>query len=262
MFGKKRQQVVIGDSWEMYTYTYGEGMRVVISFDVEAAREKEHRGYGRTMRVILYIPMPQVHENGLPVGEVLPSLAEVEERLLKLLRKGGVACRFVGRMTYGGMRELIFQAEGEEPFRACVEQLAQQVDAFKVELREGEGWRFFDKKVSPAPVYWQQISDRRVIDQLLKAGTDPEALHVLDHTLVGEPETLEKIRRQLEADGFKKTGGEGDVLVMSRASPLDLDAIFGLTSRLSGYCAQMGVEYDGWGAAVIADPNAQGLDHA
>ncbi len=251
MFGRKKQQVVIGDRWEMYTYTYGEGMRAVISFDVEAAREEEHRGYGHTMRVILYIPMPQVHGNGLPVGEVLPRLAEVEETLLKRLSKRGVVCRFVGRMTYGGMRELVFQVEDEAPFRASVEQLAQQVDDFKVELREGEGWRFFDEKVSPAPVYWQQISDRRVIDELLKAGTDPEALHVLDHTLVGEPETLEKIRRQLEGDGFEKTGGEGEVLVMSRESPLDLDAIFGLTSRLYGYCEQMGVEYDGWGAAVI-----------
>jgi hypothetical protein len=58
MFWKKKEPVkVVGDSWAVYSYTYGEGMQAVISFDVDRAREDEHQGYGHSIRVIVRIPL-------------------------------------------------------------------------------------------------------------------------------------------------------------------------------------------------------------
>jgi hypothetical protein len=37
---------------------------------------------------------------------------------------------------------------------------------------------------------------------------------------------------------------------MGRESVLDLEEVFGITGKLFSFCADCGVKYDGWGAAV------------
>jgi len=39
-----------------------------------------------------------------------------------------------------------------------------------------------------------------------------------------------------------------DRLTVGKESKLNLDEIFGMTGKLSGYCEANGVTYDGWGA--------------
>jgi regulator of RNase E activity RraB len=181
--------------------------------------------------------------------ETLPELDQVEDKLIKALQKKKVDCRFTGRMTYGGMRELVFQVEDVDAFRECVQGTIKN-KAYRIELREEAGWRFFDEKVRPAPVFWQQISDRQVIEQLRAAGSNPSALHLLDHTFVGAPQKLARVKQTLEADGFQETYSSDDTLVMSKQSRLDLNEVFGVTGRLFLYSTDVGVQYDGWGAAV------------
>ena len=66
----------------------------------------------------------------------------------------------------------------------------------------------------------------------------------------GQVLTGEEVKQALEADGFRETYSSDDTLVMSKQSRLDLDEIFGVTGRLFLYSADIGVQYDGWGAAV------------
>jgi regulator of RNase E activity RraB len=253
MFWKKKEAVkVVGDSWAVYSYTYEEGMKAVISFDVDRAREEEHRGYGYSIRVIVRIPLVgRVLENGLPAGDELPRLERFEDGLLKVLEKQGVNCQLVGRMTYGGMREFVFQVEDVKGFGESASKLESLAGDYEIELREEEGWRFFDEKVSPRPVFWQQISDRAVIRELIKAGSNPEVPHLLEHVIVGDEDMLLKIRDDLGNNGFKEVSLGGGCLVMGRESKLNIDDVFSVTGRLFDYCKDRGVTYDGWGAAVV-----------
>ncbi len=253
MFRKKKKSAnIVGNSWAMYSYNYGEGQRAIISFDVERAQEGDHEGCNHSIRVIIRIPLiGRVLENGLPVREELPKLQQLEDDLLQMLEKHRVSCRFVGRMSYGGMREFMFQVEDVETFRAGVSRLDRRAGDYEIELREGEGWQFFDEKVKPKPVFWQQISDHRVIEELVKAGSDPHSLHLIEHTIVGEDEKLLRIRDELQASGFTEVWLGDGRLVMGKESRLTLDEIFGVTGKLFSYCKAVGVKYDGWGAAVV-----------
>jgi regulator of RNase E activity RraB len=253
MFWKKKKSAnIVGDSWAVYSYSYGEGQRAVISFDVERAREENHKGYSHSIRVIIRIPLiGRVLENGLPVREELPRLQQLEDDLLHLLEKRGASCRFVGRMTYGGMREFVFQVEDVETFRTTVSRLEGRVGGYEIELREGERWQFFDEKVRPKPVFWQQISDYKVIEKLIEAGSNPKSLHLIEHTIVGEDERLLSIRDELKANGFTEVCIGDGKLVMGKESRLGLEEIFCVTGKLFSYCETVGVKYDGWGVAVV-----------
>ena len=81
-------------------------------------------------------------------------------------------------------------------------------------------------------------------------GENLRAVISLDHTFIGDPQKLARVKQALEANGFQETYSSGDTLVMSKQSRLDLDEVFGVTRRLFLYSADVGVQYDGWGTAV------------
>src|SRR5262249_50711862 len=243
--------MIIGDAWEVYTYTYGEGFRALISFDHNAGTEDEHRGHPHCRRVIVFVPAQQVTENGLPVREALEQLGDMEDSLIARLEAAKVDCRFVGRMTYGGMRDFVFQVEDVAAFTAQVDGWKREHSGWRIESREREGWSFFDEKVRPSEAGWQQIADRRVLDGLRDAGSDMSKPHVLEHFFKGPPEALAHVAEQLRGDGFEGVPDDEGGLMMSRAEDIDLDEISQLTSSLARFCKRIGVEYTGWGAAVV-----------
>jgi regulator of RNase E activity RraB len=253
MFWRKKKSVqVVGDSWAVYSYAYGEGMQAVISFDVGRAREAEHQGYGDSIRVIVHIPLVgRVMENGLPVREELIKLERFEDGVLQTLEKRDRDCLLVGRMTYGGMRELIFQVADVPGFKKSAAEFKNLAGDYEIEFREEPGWRFFDQKVCPKPVFWQQINDRAVIGRLIESGSDPEIPHLLEHVILGDEDKLQKIRDELVKNGFVEVSLRSGCLVLGRDSKLNVDDVFSVTGRLFGYCEAMGVVYDGWGAAVV-----------
>jgi len=253
VFKRKRAKKIVGDAWNVYTCRYGEGQVGVISFDDEVSREEKHMGFDTCIRVVVYIPPDdRVLDNGLPVREELPNLDRLEDTLVSALEKQRVDCRFVGRMTYGGMREFVFQVEDKQGFRDTVEKMIQDVKDYRIELEESEGWQFFDEKIKPSSVYRQQIADMQVIRQLIKAGSNPQAPHMIEHVICGDPGKLAKLRDELVTSGFKDFGLEGDRLVVGKESTLEINEIFSVTGKMAGYCASIGLEYDGWGTNVVS----------
>jgi regulator of RNase E activity RraB len=182
------------------------------------------------------------------------SLLAHQRRLVDQLTARSVRCRFVGSMLYGGMFDLVFQVEAQESgrFKTAVAEWAGTALPCRVEVKQSSGWDFFDAKVRPSPAHAQQIADRRVIQGLIDAGSDPAIPHQLDHRIEGPPEVLRQIARDLEANGFVRARFPAeDVLLINTESPLDLMEIWDTTGRLVGYCANCGARYDGWGAAVV-----------
>lgn len=252
MFEKRKPTQIVGDSWAVYSYEYGKGQRAIISFDVACAQEEQHQGYRQSERVIVYIPTNgRILENGLPAREELPKLSQFEDDLLKRLQQQAVDCKFVGKMTYAGMREFVFQVEDVATFHSSVAKMMRDTKDYKIVLRQSEGWHFFDEKIRPTPIYWQQINDQCVIRELIKAGSDPQATHMIEHFITGEPQKLQRLRDELTAHGFSEINRQAECLTLGKPSKLDLDAIFSVTGKLSSYCNSIGVQYDGWGCAVV-----------
>ena len=252
-FGKGKKTVVVaGNSWDVYSYRYGQGQRAFIRFDVAAAKEEQHRGHGNCRRVVMFIDPAAVRADGMPAKEKMDMLAAFEDDLVRGLTDAGVDCRLVGCMTYGGLREFVFQVEDTAAFADVVAPRVGARGGERVELRESAGWDFFDAKVRPSRAHWRSIANRQVIGALVKAGSNPEKPHMLEHVFIGPEAALREIASQLESDGFRTISGEGERLVLAKPALLDLDEISELTGALEGFSASLGVEYDGWGTAVIS----------
>lgn len=236
------------EAWNFYTYTYGEGMRAMIEFDYEHVTEDSHQGFPHCVRAVVQLPADDVAPNGLPFKETRDALNKTEADLLGML--GGTDCRLAGTMYYGAMKDMVFQVNDLPQFKSMLNQwIGKQKQ--KVQLIESEGWEFFDAKVMPDHIMWHQVTDRQVIGQLLQVGSNPNKVHNLEHTFLGPADKLQYLSEQLSGDGFEQIALEGERLVMMKPSDLDHEQISGLTQRLAGYTASIGIRYDGWGCMVV-----------
>ena len=251
IFKKKPQVQIIPDSWEFYTYTFGEDQRALIRFALDFVSDERPAGYDHGRRMIIYAHPGQVGPNGLPSGAENRAIGQLEDSLVVKLTRDRVDCKLAAVQTYHGLKDCIFQVSDprawDETAQAWID--AQGVDRF--ERLEYPGWEFFDDKIPPDAYGWNQISNRRVIDALAEAGSDLDAEHPLEHHFIGPPEALAKVRAALEPDGFEPMGEIDDSLTFRRPAMLDLEAISTMTWGLARLAEDCGASYDGWGTPVI-----------
>ena len=98
------------------------------------------------------------------------------------------------------------------------------------------------------------MADRRVVRGLLEAGSNPDKKHALEFVFNGPPGGLRQLARALEEEGYAPLGkpdfAEGQI-VMVRKMRLDEEAILEESEANRKLAKKLGVDYDGWGAAVV-----------
>jgi regulator of RNase E activity RraB len=240
------------DAWETYVTATEEGTPCFVSFDLEAAQEDLTQTLRHCARVTVALKNPS--EEGLPTKEESDRQYGLEDALCAELQKAKVPCRLVARLTHSGQRELVFQTDSGPKFVAVLKAWAEGLKDEDINLEEGEGWEFFDDVVRPGPDEWSWIADRRAVEGLLEAGSDPNRPHVLEYVFVGEEPKLLQVRDALMEKGYDHVSGpEESTLVMSVKCRLDLDAICEHSIQNRDLAEAHEVDCEGWGAAVVAD---------
>src|SRR5262245_35550619 len=105
---------IVFDGWNTYV-AERDGATMFVSFDEGAARLDTPNGLDLCARVILAIHAPNA--NGGPVPPESDRLWEMEDELCEMLRQHATPCRLVGRLTYSGWREIVFQLHDWDSFR-------------------------------------------------------------------------------------------------------------------------------------------------
>lgn len=247
-FSKKPATKVVRDRWNGWAYTFGQGERCVVSFDVEACEASERRA-STCVRVIGFAPESEVGRNGMPSQRAYQELTALEDALVAKLGEDGAPCWLVGRQTYRGMRELIFQVEDVAAFERVHAIVAPRF--LRSELVKKDGWTFFDEKIAPGERGMDHIGNRNVLEGLRQAGANLSLPHVVEPHFVGPPVALERLAAELARSGFRVQSRTGDSTTFAIEIPLDVqDEIDEMTMFLRGKAREHGVTYDGWGAAV------------
>ena len=246
----KKIKIVVGP-WEMYHYRRENGMLCVVSFDLGLAQSEPIAELNQSYRIVLHLLPENTQAGGLPVEGMVVQLEDIERDLVKSLETAKVNCRMVGRQTYEGKREMVFQVENGEHFEQIYGIWAADFTDFKVEQVQSEGWDFFEQHLKPTMMDWQQVVDRRMIEKLLKAGSNPSKVHELEHTITGEMESLQIMAEELAHGGFTVAELGGGELVVKRASYLNVEEISMVTSALFRFAHDLGLVYEGWGARVV-----------
>jgi hypothetical protein len=243
---------VFGQDWGVYSYPYGDGLRAMVRFDEPIAQGERPAGHDEARSVLVKIPHEHVMRNGLPLSLALKELTLIEEALLSSLVGAGVTCRLVGVQTYSAMRDFVFQVADTAAFEAQIYLLAKQHRGpSAIELRTLSSWTFFEEKIVPDAEQREWMRNMNVIFALGESGSDRHAPHQLDHHFVGDAACLDTVRAELAPYGFTLSG-QGDASVtLTQTAHLDADEVTTVTLNLHRIARDKGVEYDGWGAAVV-----------
>jgi hypothetical protein len=246
------KQGVVHDHWDVYVQDTKRGP-VFISFDVEAARQDLTGTLQHCARVL--IPVKHPNENGGPVEPESSRLYDLEDELCSLLANEGIACRLVARLTHGGVRQLVFQHDDWDKFRPPVGFWMSRVVDYEMDVSEHEGWEFFDNCIRPTEETWLYLSDQSVVRQLIEAGSNPDKDHEIEFVFMGNAAGLQQLLPKMLARGYTPVGAldfSSGEMVMARLMPLDESAIFEESLAHRALAEECGVNYDGWGAAVVA----------
>ena len=246
----KKPRVVDGQ-WEMFHFTRPNGKVTVVSFDLEVAQGSRPEGFDTCFRVVLHLLPENVQPGGLPVEGMTVQLEEIERDLVKSLETATVKARMVGRLTHDGKREMVFQVGDPAHFESILSIWLDDFTDFQATFTAESGWEFFENEIMPTAVDWQQVIDRKIIDKLLKAGTNPTKVHVLEHTLTGDEQNLQVMAEELAGGGFQVIHFGGGELVVQRASYLDIDTVSAISGALFRFANDLEVKYEGWGARIV-----------
>jgi regulator of RNase E activity RraB len=247
----RKSTKVVFDAWNTYVRQTDEGP-IFISFDDEAARKDLTNTLTHCARIFI-----KIHKPGTSGGPDRPEnerLWEMEDQLCQLLSSEGIKCRLVGRLTHWGQRVLVFQLDDWDEFRPPVGYWMTQCSDYEIDVDESEGWEIFDDCVRPQKEDWLFIADADVVHNLLKAGSNPQKEHALEFVFLGEAEPLRKLTKALKERGYqplKSNDAAAGRMVQVKKMKLEIPAIAAESVALSQLAAEHGVEYDGWGAAVV-----------
>jgi len=236
-------------NWESYAYSTGSGVAFAgFHTDSDKIPQTEFPLCGR---VIIKIKRPT--SNGGPARDEAETLWALEDSLVAALEEGSVECLLLGRLTYKGDRELVFQLRDWESFRPAVGKWMEDHGDYEVGVSEHDGWNFFFDCVWPSREQWQCIFDRRVVDSLKKSGSDPEKEHSLEFVFYGDVEALNEMMRVLLERSYSVVDLSTSErrLVMAKKMRLNLSAISKEALDHLKEADRLGIEYDGWGCLAV-----------
>ncbi len=247
---KKSPQIVFG-GWNAYP-AERDGVSMFISFDEAVTRKEPPNDLQLCARIWIRIHSP--NNTGGPDSPERELLWEMEDELLALLKKHKVRCRLVGRLTYGGLREIVFQLHDWDSFRVPVGLWMMPHEEYEIEVSEHEGWEFFDQYIRPRIEDQLFMADRSVVDSLLETGSDPQKKHSLEYVFMGEPDGLKRAARKLQKRGYEAVDQldvASGLIVLAKQMVLDLSLIAAESIKNYRLADDLGIEFDGWGAAVV-----------
>lgn len=243
---------VVGDHWNAFSAQRGDTF-MFVSFDEDVASVEMIEELSLCARVWWRIQEP--NPAGGPESPETEKLWEMEDELLEMLDEHKVACRFVARLTYGGIRELVFQLADWDSFRPPVGRwLINQAD-YEIDVSEHEGWGFYDDVVRPSREDRFFMLDNSVIMNLIESGSDPEKEHSLEYAFTGNEQGLRRVAISLQKRGYSNIGEldfTSGQIVMAKLLKLDVTLIVNESLTNADLAEDAGVEFDGWGAAVVS----------
>jgi regulator of RNase E activity RraB len=242
---------IVFDEWNTYV-AERDGVTMFISFDEAVTRDEPPADLQLCARVILSVKSP--NDAGGPVSPEAELLWQMEDDLTAMLEKHRVPCRLVGRLTYQGLREIVFQLQDWDSFRPPVGLWMMQHEDYEIDVSEHEGWDFFDDVIRPRIEDRLFMADRDVVQALIESGSDPEKEHSLEYFFVGEAEGLRRVAQALRDRGYTPLGeldyASGQIALAKRLA-LDLMPVVAESLANHELAEEAGVEFTGWGAAIV-----------
>lgn len=184
-------------------------------------------------------------ERGMPNAETQQLYYAVEDELAGILSNG--AGEIVARRTGQNMRSVWYCAQEGVGVKAHA--LIRAVRTISIDLHPVPLAEI--TALHPTPLEGHLARDHDVVYSLAQNGDDHSIARKIDHFIYGT-NNHGAIEARLRKLGFAiEPDRRPDAILFFRVSPIDIDAIQNDTRLLMSLCAELGCEYDGWGAPVM-----------
>ncbi len=247
----------MSDQWEFF-YCALEGTPASVFVDVGIYETTPDALRPHRVMVTTFLQEPT--EQGMATDEEAERLWKMEEWLVRGL-EAPAGAQFVGRITSDGARSFYFYVSNPEPVAANVEHAIDQVPGYdvQVDIDDDPEWSDYFDTLYPAPVDWQQIFDRQLVEQLIEAGDTLTAAREVAHYLYfNTADGREQFADVAQTLGFEisNRGEQPDedhphAVRITRQDPVVMDHIHNVTRDLLAHAAPHGGIYDGWECEVI-----------
>lgn len=199
------------------------------------------------------LPMTNKNENGLPSDEERARLDAVENRVRETLRtRDGM---YVGRRTGMGNRDLLIYFPSrprglEDRIRASIGMEILFIS------RADPRWEGY-QQLLPGEKEWRSIEDGKLIAGLVNAGSNPDVLHELEHSVETSlnkgAEALAKLMEKLELEDVEIEGQRPALVVRGvQRARLEPEEILRVSWVLEQKAPKARGTYLGWQAEIVS----------
>lgn len=267
LFGKTNQQAKTSaakaehqEEWEFY---FSKVNDKIGSFFVDLGLHKAAPMTNRPNVVWVSIKMNHPREDGLSSQEESGILGDIEDSLVDKIKSKHNAI-YAGRLTSAGDRDLYFYFGDTTLYDKTISEVMVAFPKYQFDFgaKEDKEWSGYFDFLYPLPEQFQSIQNRRVIEQLEKAGDkltkEREVFHWIYFKSDGD---REKFLKTIKNDNFTivdkttdKSWGEFPYrLQIKRVDKVDQDSVDEYVIYLWRLAQEIGGNYDGWETSIEKD---------
>lgn len=213
--------------------------------------------------VWISIKMNNPREDGLSSSEESNLLAEIEDHLVNKIHSRFNSI-YVGRLTSDGHRNLYFYFGDTTLYDKALSEVMVAYPRYKFDYgsKVDKEWGGYLDFLYPAPQQFQSIQNRRVIEQLERAGDKLTKPREVDHWLFFKLESDRALfLTKIKADGFtivdkdydRKLGELPYRLRIKRIDKVDWNSVDDYVIHLWKLATECNGDYDGWETSVEKD---------
>ncbi len=249
----------MSDNWEMY-FTNVDDAPAAMLVDLGIAEVAPDPDRSVLLWCWLHLQAPT--DEGFASDEEEPRLVEIEDAFIDAVEMTCSAA-LVGRITTCGRREFYFYAKSSEGFEDTVAEALEPYDEYEYETGEqvDDEWSHYMSVLYPEPENFQEIFNRRVIEQLAESGDSLTAPRSVDHYAnFATEQGRAGFVATAKSHGFKilseeQSDSADDDLPFSvslqREHAVDWETIDKVTFELFDLAREHEGEYEGWGSPVV-----------
>lgn len=244
----------MSDHWDFYFYVVDD---LPCSTMLDLGLVSEAPLEAKPWLVSVRTPLTRPRVDGLTDNEEAEELGKLEERLVRALRTHADG-RFVGRMTWNGTRDFFFYASRAEGVTAALTEALGPSPSRRVmsQVRDDKEWQHYFEVLFPGPIEQRWMADRRVVEELKKAGDRLDQPRPIDHIATFAREaSARSYAAACAALGFEVEARERDdgsdwSVHATRVEPAELLHVHETAASLHLLAEEHEGAYEGWGCAV------------
>lgn len=250
--------IVLSQSWNTYIANYDNDKPGSVTLRMDLINEAPLVDFNYLLTITMNYETNR--EDGFPNKEAMDSLYDIGEVLTKLIEKEGV---FAGTFMFQKERIHYYYLKDTNSIKESTYELLNSYfktsNRFNVQVDLDKEWSIYKDFLYPNAEILEYMSDRSVVDQLLRSGDDLKTDRRVDHWMYfNKKEDAENCIKELKILKFKeitvdKTETEEFVVRFWRKDFVDIDSIYNVTYGLRVMAKKYNGDYDGWETFVITD---------